>query len=396
MLVPGFGVLLVALALFYAALFVLWAGGLRRVLARVLPPLPPEAPFVSIIVPARDEAGVIEGCLEALLASDYPASSYEVIVVDDFSHDDTAARVEVMQRLVGADRLRLIRLSDRLDHEHEGHKGVALAWGVHDAIGRLILTTDADCRVSPGWISGMARTFDDTRVGFVAGAVRIAPGRSAWGALQALELAGLVGIGAGALERGRPNLCNSAAIGYPRRVFEALRVVQRSPEMPDRVTPWDDELLLMKIADHPTLTARFCPDPGAVVTTDAEPTLRTFWAQRRRWAATGARYPGVLRGLSVRLIWVFYAGLLSGAIALAFVPALWPFVVAAFGLKLAGEGLMLVPILRHLGQMRLLAWWLPGQLLQLPYVVAVGLGGVLGQPSWKGRRFEPELAPAIS
>jgi len=396
MLVPGFGILLVTLALLYAALFAVWASGLRRVLSRVLAPLPKEPPFVSVIVPARDEATEIEACLESLLGSDYPATAYEIIVVDDFSHDDTAARVEAMQRTVGPDRLRLIRLSDRLDHEYEGHKGVALAWGVHDAIGRLILTTDADCRVSPGWISGMARTFDETRVGFVAGAVRIEPGRSLWGALQALELAGLVGIGAGALERGRPNLCNSAAIGYPRRVFEALRVVQRSPEMPERVTPWDDELLLMKIADHPKLVARFCPDPGAIVTTHAEATLRAFWAQRRRWAATGARYPGVLRGLSVRLIWVFYAALLAGLVVLAFRPALWPFVAAVFAIKVLAEATLLMPILRHLGQSRLLAWLLPGQLLQIPYVVIVGVSGAMGQPSWKGRRFEPELTPAIS
>lgn len=395
MLLPGLGFLLVVLAVFYAALFATWRRGLRRVLARVLPPLPREVPFASVLVPARDEAAHIDACVEALLASDYPPHAFEVIVIDDFSHDSTCARVEALQQLHGADRLRLIRLSDRLDHEHEGHKGVALAWGVHDAVGRLILTTDADCQVSTGWISGMVRTFDDARVGFVAGAVRMDAGGTLWGALQALELAGFVGIGAGALERGSPNLCNSAAIGYPRRVFEALRLAHRSPEMPERVTPWDDELMLMRIADHDTLTARFCPDPGALVTTGAEPTLGTFWQQRRRWAATGARYPGAIRGLTIRLIWFFYAGLLAGLVALPFVPSLWPFVAAAFGLKVLSELALLVPILRHTGQVRLLGWLLPGQLLQIPYIVTVGVLGLLGHPSWKGREFAPEPAVAL-
>jgi len=45
-------------------------------------------PFVSVIVPARDEEGSIARCLESLLSQDY--ADYEVIVVDDDSSDATA------------------------------------------------------------------------------------------------------------------------------------------------------------------------------------------------------------------------------------------------------------------------------------------------------------------
>lgn len=54
--------------------------------------LPADPPHVSILVPARNEAENIESCLEGLLAQDYPA--YDVLVLDDFSTDDTAERVE--------------------------------------------------------------------------------------------------------------------------------------------------------------------------------------------------------------------------------------------------------------------------------------------------------------
>ncbi len=390
MLLSGLGAALAGLALFYAGLFAVWTRGLRRVLARVLPPLPAVPPFVSVIVPARDEEGTIEACVASLLASDYPGGCFEVIVVDDFSRDATADRVAAMQRVLGGDVLRLIRLGERLEHEHEGHKGVALAWGVHDAVGKLILTTDADCQVSPGWIAGLVRTFDDARVGFVAGAVRLDPTGRRGGALQALEMAGFVGIGAGALEHGHPTLCNSAAIGYPRRVFEALRLAPRSPELPERMTPWDDELMLMRIADHPTLYARFCPDPAAVVTTHAEPSLGAFWRQRQRWAATGARYPGAIRGLVVRLIWVFYAGPARRAHR----PAL-----RAGALPVRGRGVRAsrcwpnsccsCPFCAIRGRCACSWWLVPGQLVQLPYIVVVSVIGFLRPPAWKGRRLQP-------
>jgi chlorobactene glucosyltransferase len=45
-------------------------------------------PFVSVLVPARNEAARIGPCLEALARQEYPA--YEVLVLDDCSEDGTA------------------------------------------------------------------------------------------------------------------------------------------------------------------------------------------------------------------------------------------------------------------------------------------------------------------
>ena len=53
-----------------------------------------EAPRIAVVVPARDEAGNICRCVNALLAQDYPSSRFNVIVVDDHSADDTAAIVQ--------------------------------------------------------------------------------------------------------------------------------------------------------------------------------------------------------------------------------------------------------------------------------------------------------------
>jgi chlorobactene glucosyltransferase len=66
--------------------------------------LPPDAPLVSVIIPARDEAHNIGRCLRSVLATTWPA--LEVIVVDDHSADDTA---EVARRIAAEDGARRAR-----------------------------------------------------------------------------------------------------------------------------------------------------------------------------------------------------------------------------------------------------------------------------------------------
>ncbi len=68
--------------------------------------LPSPAPFVSVLVPARDEAHNIETCVRSLLGQAYP--NFEVIVLDDNSEDETGL---ILDTLVAAypERLRVIR-----------------------------------------------------------------------------------------------------------------------------------------------------------------------------------------------------------------------------------------------------------------------------------------------
>lgn len=101
------------------------------------------APFVSIVVPARDEAHNIERVLRSLAASRYPG--FEIVVVDDRSADDTAE----LARRVPPDRARRIAVIDG-DELPEGwlgkpwacHQG-ALAARAANGQDRLLFT-DAD------------------------------------------------------------------------------------------------------------------------------------------------------------------------------------------------------------------------------------------------------------
>jgi chlorobactene glucosyltransferase len=108
---------------------------------------PSDAPLISIVVPARNEAANIERCVGSLLAQNYP--DFEVLVVDDGSTDATPA---ILRRLAAADaRLQIVR-NGELPRGWTG-KNYGLAQGVRQAQGTWLLFVDADMLLHPGALS---------------------------------------------------------------------------------------------------------------------------------------------------------------------------------------------------------------------------------------------------
>jgi chlorobactene glucosyltransferase len=103
-----------------------------------------DAPFVSILVPARNEQErVLESCVRSILTQDY--GKFEVIAVDDRSTDKTG---EILKTLAQRDeRLQVIE-GEELPPGWLG-KPYAMQQAVHRARGEWILATDADMIFEP-------------------------------------------------------------------------------------------------------------------------------------------------------------------------------------------------------------------------------------------------------
>jgi chlorobactene glucosyltransferase len=118
-------------------------------LAHVVNPVSPEEdvefPFISVIVPARNEEGNIRGCVQALLGQNYPA--FEVIVVDDRSTDNTPYILAEMQAEKREGRF-LVVAGEELPPGWAG-KPHALVQGVKAARGDWLCFVDADTFASP-------------------------------------------------------------------------------------------------------------------------------------------------------------------------------------------------------------------------------------------------------
>ena len=60
-----------------------------------------DTPFVSVLMPVRNEAAFIGRGLAAVLAQDYPRDRMEIIIADGLSNDGTREAVKEAQRAVG-------------------------------------------------------------------------------------------------------------------------------------------------------------------------------------------------------------------------------------------------------------------------------------------------------
>ena len=401
------GLAVVLLAAHYGYWLLRWRRGFARAVRawEALGDAP--RPLVSVIVPARNEEAWIERCVRSVLACDYPADRFEVIVADDDSSDATSEVVEAVMRevnaartrrpaLIGAPalppddapdeapaRLRLVRVPENRGADR-AHKKRAIEKAIAHATGDIILTTDADCTVARGWIRAMTRYFADSRVAFVSGPVRYTSEPSAMLRLQALDFLGLMVCGGGGIAIGRPHLANGASVAYRRSTFERLDGFSGI----DGVSSGDDELLMQKMAygELGPESVRFVPSPDAVVVTEPVRTLREFLHQRRRWASKGSYYPLRLKAMLLGML-----GLTLGQVALPiaalWAPGLWPWVAASYGIVAAAELAVLLPATRHFGQRHLMALYPLYLLLHSPQTLLAGVTGLMGRFEWKDRRL---------
>lgn len=286
------GALLIALALFAAALaMALVMSGWRYALK--VPKDAPilasgEAPFISVIIPARDEEAGITAVLQDLHAQRYPKERMEVIVVDDGSTDRTVALVEGM--LAQWPQLRLLRSA-------APGKKAAIAHGAQSAKGELILLTDADVRMTPLRVNAIAAHWLGGRSAMIVLPV-FTRGHGFLGRMQEEEQAALLGLAMGAAVNGAPFLAYGANLAFEREAFFAVGGYDG-----DRFASGDDLFLLQRMKQSgKRITALFHAD--ALVMASAASTFVAFWRQRLRWAGKmkGAGMGTMIGGLVALLL----------------------------------------------------------------------------------------------
>jgi glycosyltransferase involved in cell wall biosynthesis len=119
-------------------------------------------PFVSVIIPVFEDRGGLAVALEALARQTYPASRFEVIVVDNASR---APPAEVVGRFPFA----------QLGHEPRPGSYSARNRGLTLAQGEIFAFTDADCEPAEDWLErGVARVLEGGRV-VVGGLIQARP-----------------------------------------------------------------------------------------------------------------------------------------------------------------------------------------------------------------------------
>jgi cellulose synthase/poly-beta-1,6-N-acetylglucosamine synthase-like glycosyltransferase/peptidoglycan/xylan/chitin deacetylase (PgdA/CDA1 family) len=237
----------------------------RRAEARRVAPLLPDAPpLQTVLIPAHNEAKVIVGAVNHILASDYP--NLEVIVIDDGSTDGTSDRVR--ENFSADPRIRLITVPN-------GGKAAALNRGLQQARGDVVVALDADTQFEKDAIAKLVRWFEDPQVGAVAGNAKVGNRVNLitrWQALeyvtsQNLERRALAALGCVTVVPG--------AIGAWRR--EALEHLKGFPI--DTLAEDQDLTIALLKAGYTVLY-----DSSAIGWTEAPDTVKGLAKQRFRWA----------------------------------------------------------------------------------------------------------------
>jgi glycosyltransferase involved in cell wall biosynthesis len=130
---------------------------------------PAAVPFVSVIVPCRNEARHILPCLESILETAYPHDHLEILVVDGQSQDGTAA---IARRYAAA------RAGDAPISVHDNPAGTAPAGmniGIRHARGDVIARMDAHATYPPEYLPRLVEALDLTGADNVGGVLQTLP-----------------------------------------------------------------------------------------------------------------------------------------------------------------------------------------------------------------------------
>lgn len=337
-------------------------------------------PFVSILIPVRDESANILLLLEDLQAQHYPADKMEIIVIDDHSSDNTAALVASVRD----SRVKLIRLQEWISEEElmQAYKKKAIEVGISQALGSIILTTDGDCHIGENWLWSMLYVKEATGAKLITGPVMLDRSQTVFEHFQSLDFMGMMGITAASLRMGMFNMANGANMLYEKEAFLEVDGFKGI----DHKASGDDMLLVYKFAKAFNGAVAFAKTKDAIVCTAPMHSLKGFLQQRFRWTSKSGDYQ------DMRITWIL------GLVYLSVLSILINLVAACFEgttLLWLGSGQWLIkslvdiPLLnstsRWFGKPALMKTFFSSQVFHVAYIIGVGTLGNILKYQWKGR-----------
>jgi glycosyltransferase involved in cell wall biosynthesis len=274
-------------------------------------------PFVSVIMPCRNEVAFLGRCLDSILAGDYPRDRMEVIVADGMSDDGT--REVIAQYAARDSRVRMIDNPARITP-------VALNLALREAQGDVIARIDAHAWVAPDYLSRCVHYLKWTDADNVGGTMHVvAQSEGPFARAIATALSHPFGVGNAHYRFGgtEPRWVDTVQGGCWRR------------EVFSRIGPFNEKLcrsqdmefnLRLRAAGGKTLFA-----PEIRYDYFARSDLRSFWRHNfwnGEWAVLPFLYSRVIPVSLRHLIpLIFATGLMVGAMALPW--SRWPIAMVA-------------------------------------------------------------------
>ncbi len=360
---------------------------------------------VTIIVPARNEGANIGHLLQDITQQIYPTDLLEVIIIDDFSEDDT---YEICQQFSQQHPyIKAYRLKDILPYNTPttAYKKKAIEAAVQLAKGKLIITTDADCKLQKQWVHSIVSFYEKEQCALIAAPVGYYQEQTHFQYFQALDFCGMQAITAAMIRMKIFNMANGANLAYEKEAFLKVNGYKDI----DTKASGDDMLLVYKIAKHFPGRVHFLKNRSAIVFTQPMQTLGAFLQQRFRWTSKSASYQDKRVTIILGLVYLFtisiwanavlFLGVLIHALFFSsditaaffiFLPAILSLLMLIFQIicKSIIDYHFLKSAVGFFNRMDLMSTFYYSELLHLWYIPFVGTFGNILSYNWKGRKLK--------
>lgn len=338
---------------------------------------------VSIILPVRNEAPHIARVIESILKQKIVDGCWELIIVDDFSTDTTAAIAR--SYLNDAIPIRLLRLDAILDKSYAQipNKKKAITTAVQEAKYDVIITIDGDCEYPDKWLLSMMQAYLKGHKKLITAPVTYHKGDSFWQNFLLMDMVSMIGVTCGSIGQKKPVMANGANLLFEKKVFQELNGYEGNEHIPSG----DDIFLLQKIHKKYPGSIGFNKDLNAIARTSAPKTFGQFINQRIRWTSKSGKMADKKVTFILLLNYLFYLFTCLNLIILPFVDIAFLFLgILLFLIKMIVDGIFFGNILAFYKRKDLMKWLFPMEIVHLLYVTFMGFLAIFGSYSWKGRK----------
>ena len=333
----------------------------------------------SLIVPFRNEEKNLSKLLESFSKLNYPHDLIEIIMVDDFSKDQSE-RVYIQWRMKNntfdTTLLENLRLSN-------SPKKDAITRAIPIVKNEWIITTDADCIVNKNWLLTIDNYIQENNVEMIASCVIYKTKNNWFHHFQQMDLLSLQGTTIGSFGLGKPFMCNGANFAYKKQLFIDLDGFNGN----NKIASGDDVFLLQKAIQKSPEKVHFLKSKDTIVVTKPENDLFKLFMQRVRWASKTSSYSSLYAKFLAITVLLMNLSLILSLWFVIIQKMDWKILLGTFLMKYCIDYILLFKTNKFLLNGRFILP-LASSLIYPFFASTVAIYSLFGNYSWKGRRFK--------
>ena len=370
-------IVLLVILLVYVLLIIQLIFGFNKVKSFHVTDLATKTAF-TIVIPFRNEAKNLPNLLESISNLNYPHKMIEIILVDDFSTDNS-------ERICIQWRMKYEHLDTTLlENLHLSYSpkkdalGRAMPIAKHD----WIVTTDADCIVNKNWLLTLDNYIQTNNPEMIVGAVMYRAKNNWFHHFQQLDLMSLQGVTIGSFGIGKPFMCNGANFAYTKKIFSEIGGFGG---ISDKASG-DDVFLLQKAVNTNKEKVHYLKNNDIIVKTKPENDLYKLFMQRVRWAGKSTSYKSSYARFLAVVVLLMNLSLTFAFCLLHFAFLNWRILLIAFLIKYIVDYILLYKSNAYLRKGK---FFVPvaSSVIYPFFSSLVGIYSLFGSFKWKGRIF---------